>query len=98
MCGDWNFTALVWRPPVGSPQLAGITMQLVRAGLSRLGIPQVVRPVRLEDLTGVRSAFTTFSLGAGRPIASIDHHVLTPDGELGAWVTRAYESNPLEPI
>ena len=76
-----------------APQLSGITMQLVQAGLAKLGVRQSVRAVTIDDLTSFRSAFTTFSLGAGRLLACIDARSFIIDEQLSQLIGRAYELN-----
>lgn len=79
-----------------APMLAGITLQLVQAGLDAMGVEGVVRPVSLADLPRYRAAFLLHSADIGRPVASIDGHAFDPDDALQALLRTAYERHPLE--
>jgi len=93
--GFYDGDEVIWPQ---APQLSGITMQLVRTGLAKLGIRQSIRSVMIDDLTSFRSAFTTFSPGAGQLLGSIDERTFIVDEQLSQLIGRAYELNPLERI
>jgi 4-amino-4-deoxychorismate lyase len=92
--GFFDGSEIVWP---SAPALDGITLQLVRAGMDRRGVPSTTRDVRLADLRSVRSAFLTNSI-AIIPIASVDDVELVVDHDLMALLRDALESNPWEPI
>jgi branched-subunit amino acid aminotransferase/4-amino-4-deoxychorismate lyase len=81
-----------------APQLHGISMQLLQAGLMRRGVPSVQQPVRLADLARFRAAFFTNSSSPVQPIARIDDIEFSLDDVLMDKLVEAYESNPLEPV
>lgn len=81
-----------------APALPGITMQLLRTGLERKGIPWEIRNIHLEDLISFKSAFITNSISIGQPIASIDKHKFVVDQSLMTELKTCYETNPLEAI
>lgn len=92
--GFFDGSGVVWP---SAPALAGITMQLVRAGLERKGIPSTTLDVRLADLPSFHSAFLTNSVGIV-PIASIDEVKFVTDPEVIALIEDCYQSNPSERI
>jgi branched-subunit amino acid aminotransferase/4-amino-4-deoxychorismate lyase len=86
----WDGETVVWPR---APQLAGITMQLLRPRL-----PSVSRPVRGADLAGFRGAVATYSSWPGQPIASIDEVTFPDTGELARLMLAAWETVPAEVI
>jgi branched-subunit amino acid aminotransferase/4-amino-4-deoxychorismate lyase len=89
--GFFDGASVVWP---AAPMLAGITMQLVQAGLGR---PQVHRPVRLADLGSFAAVFITNSHGVAA-VTRIDDRQLQVDRAFMNELTDVYESVPWEPI
>lgn len=87
--------AVVWPD---APQLDGVSMQLLKAGLARSGVSSIVRTVRLADLPDYRAAFFTNASVPARPIATVDAHRFEVDGAQVDVLRRCYESNPPQPI
>lgn len=81
-----------------APMLDGITQQLLRRGLDRLGVRSRTQPLPLAEALGQRSAFLCNSGTPGRPVAGIDDVAFTVDPDLTALLTEAYETNPLDVI
>jgi branched-subunit amino acid aminotransferase/4-amino-4-deoxychorismate lyase len=77
-----------------APQLDGTSMQLLKAGLARTGMPSATRAIHLDDLGSYRTAFFTNASVPVRPIASIDEHRFEIDEEVFAMLARCYESSP----
>jgi branched-subunit amino acid aminotransferase/4-amino-4-deoxychorismate lyase len=89
--------AFVWPD---APQLDGISMQLLKAGLARHGLSSSTRHVHLADLLQYRAAFFTNASVPVRPIASIDAHHFN-DAGANEWIgtlQRCYESNPIQEL
>jgi branched-subunit amino acid aminotransferase/4-amino-4-deoxychorismate lyase len=93
--GFFDGSSLLWPR---APMLDGVTQQLLRRGLDRLGVPSITRPLPLTQALRQRSAFLCNSGDPGRPIAEIDGSALTVDPDLTTLLTRAYETNPLDVI
>lgn len=96
----WNLGAfdgdrVIW--PEG-PKLEGVTLQLVRQGLASLGVPQTTRRLPAAELNPAMSAFTTYSLGAGRLIGSVDGTPLKMDEPVARLVAEAYARHPFQPL
>ena len=81
-----------------APHLTGVSMQLLQAGLGRLGIPSTMRRVRLGDLSRFRAAFFTNSSAAVRLIARIDDVAFNVDDVLEARLQAAHDGNPLQAV
>ncbi|HSE13884.1 MAG TPA: aminotransferase class IV family protein [Rudaea sp.] len=96
----WNMgfsdgNGIVWPD---APQLTGISMQLLQAGLLRNGTRSEARPIALRDIGEFRAAFFTNSSTPVQPIAGIDDTRFVSDAALTALLAECYESNPLERI
>lgn len=61
-----------------APALAGISMQLLKAGLARRGVASVTRRVELSEVGGFSGAFFTNSAHAVVPLAAIDAVAFDP--------------------
>lgn len=81
-----------------APQLRGISMQLLQAGLERRGVPSMTRSIPLQDIARCRAAFFTNSSTPVRPIASIDDIELPIYNALTAMLVECHDSNALEPL
>jgi len=77
-----------------APQLDGVSMQLLKAGLARAGIGSVVRTVQLAEIGEFRAAFFTNASVPVRPIASIDASEYSTDDALCKQLLRCYEASP----
>ena len=96
----WNIgfhdeKSVVWPD---APQLTGISLQLLQAGLARAGLAGTTRRIRLADLGGVRAAFFTNSSTPVQPVASIDSTRFLLDPAAMEMLVRCYESNPPERV
>jgi branched-subunit amino acid aminotransferase/4-amino-4-deoxychorismate lyase len=91
----WDGLQIVW--PDG-PLLNGITMQVLRAGLSRLGIPQTSRRVTPGSLRDMTAAAATNSHCPAQPIAAVDDTTFPDDPTLTSLLRRAWEEADWEPI
>jgi branched-subunit amino acid aminotransferase/4-amino-4-deoxychorismate lyase len=81
---------IVWP---NAPQLDGVSMQLLQAGLARAGMRSVVRPIRLAEISEFRAAFFTNASAPVRPIASIDASEYSTDETLCKQLLRCYEAS-----
>lgn len=86
---------LVWPQ---APQLAGISMQLLQAGCTRLGVPQTTRPVKLDELPSLRAAFLTNASAVVQPVCGVDAVELARDAGLEDVLRCAFESNAMQTI
>ena len=77
-----------------APALDGISMQLLKAGLSAIGVPSGTRRVELAGLGGFRAAFFTNSSCAACPLACIDDVGFEEDRALADMLARAMEVHP----
>jgi branched-subunit amino acid aminotransferase/4-amino-4-deoxychorismate lyase len=93
--GFFDGTGVVWPD---APQLTGVSMQLLQAGLARSGVRSTVGRINLDDVAGFRAAFFTNSSTPVQAIASIDAHDFAPDPALIAALDACYETNPLQRI
>jgi branched-subunit amino acid aminotransferase/4-amino-4-deoxychorismate lyase len=89
--GFFDGEGVVWPD---APQLTGVSMQLLQAGLARKGIPSSVRPIPLHDIARFRAAFFTNSSVPVRMISRIDAVEFDVDASIEARLVAAYESNP----
>ncbi|HEX7916522.1 aminotransferase class IV family protein [Rudaea sp.] len=81
-----------------APQLDGVSMQLLKAGLARARMRSVTRAIQLAEIGEFRAAFFTNAGVPVRQIASIDDHSFTIDGAVMEELQRGYLSNTLQPI
>ncbi|MGI9006089.1 MAG: aminotransferase class IV [Streptosporangiaceae bacterium] len=80
--------AIVWP---AAPQLHGITMQLVQAGLAGQGVPSRTEHVRLSGLTAFTAAFVTNARGI-EPVGQIDGIGFAADDRMLAALRAARDS------
>jgi branched-subunit amino acid aminotransferase/4-amino-4-deoxychorismate lyase len=95
----WNIgfhdgTRIVWP---AAPALLGITMLLLRHGLSRRGIPWEIARLTLADLPRFRNAFLCNSIAAGQPIAAVDGHGYAIDPDFTALLQACEAETPWRP-
>jgi branched-subunit amino acid aminotransferase/4-amino-4-deoxychorismate lyase len=81
-----------------APQLRGISMQLLQAGLARRGVSSMTRSIPLQDIARFRAAFFTNSSAPVRPIASIDDIGFKVEDALTNMLAECHDSNPWEPV
>jgi 4-amino-4-deoxychorismate lyase len=93
--GFFDGTGIVWP---AAAQLAGVSMQLLQAGLARNGVSSATRRVALAEIGTFRAAFFTNSSVSVRAIASIDATEFTQDAALAALLAECYEAMPLQAI
>ncbi|WP_430784238.1 aminotransferase class IV [Actinoplanes sp. G11-F43] len=91
----WDGERVIW--PSG-PQLAGITMLVLRQGLSRLGVPDVSLRMTRDSPAGMTAAAAANSHCPAQPIATIDEHVLPQDEVLVSLLRRAWQEIDREPL
>ena len=91
--GLWDGQSVTW--PKG-PALAGIQEQLLRVGLDRLGVPQQIRAVHLDELGCFSAAFACNSRGH-QPIAAVGASLL-PQSGLPDVLDQAMATQPWQPI
>jgi len=93
--GFFDGTTVVWPD---APALDGVSMQLLRAGMRRIGLPMDVRRVALGDVCMFRSAFFTNTSCAVMPLASIDGHAFARDSELQSRLLACMAVHAPEPL
>jgi branched-subunit amino acid aminotransferase/4-amino-4-deoxychorismate lyase len=93
--GFFDGAGIVWPD---APQLTGVSMQLLQAGLVRNAVRSTVGHVVLDDLARYRAAFFTNSSTPVQAIASIDADGFAPEPALIATLNACYECNPLQRI
>lgn len=87
--------AVVWPQ---APQLDGVGMRLVDAGLAAQGMRSRTRAVHLVELTEFRAAFFSNAGAPVRMLASIDACGFDADAEIRERLLAAYRSNPARAI
>jgi 4-amino-4-deoxychorismate lyase len=85
----WDGERVVWPR---APQLAGITMQVLREALIATGTKWVSAPVPRADLTRFTGAAAAYSTHPAQPVASIDDVRFGRTGELVEVLLRAWET------
>jgi branched-subunit amino acid aminotransferase/4-amino-4-deoxychorismate lyase len=93
--GFFDGNSIVWPD---APALAGISMQLLQAGLQQRGVPTTSRRITRADIATFRSAFLTNSSCAVQPIAAIDGVNFTIDPDLDRMLEDCYATNPWQEI
>jgi branched-subunit amino acid aminotransferase/4-amino-4-deoxychorismate lyase len=81
-----------------APQLDGVGMRLVDAGLASQGMSRQVRAVYLGELATFRAAFFSNANAPVRAIAAIDDCRFDADTEILERLMAAYRSNPAQAI
>jgi branched-subunit amino acid aminotransferase/4-amino-4-deoxychorismate lyase len=87
--------AVVWPQ---APQLDGVGMRLVDAGLASQDMSSRVRPVHLGELETCRAAFFSNASVPVRMLACIDDCRFEVDAEIERHLLAAYQSNPPQTI
>lgn len=91
--GLWDGQGITW--PEG-PALRGTQEHLLQAGLERLGVPQQVRPVHLDELGAFAAAFACNSRGL-QPIRAVGARTL-PETVLPPVLEQALSTQPWQPV
>ena len=81
-----------------APQLDGVGMRLVDAGLASQGMRSCARPVHLGEMSAFRAAFFSNAGAPVRMLASIDACGFDADTEILERLMAAYRSNPPQAI
>jgi branched-subunit amino acid aminotransferase/4-amino-4-deoxychorismate lyase len=81
-----------------APQLDGVGMQLLKAGLQRMGVPSVTRTVRLNELGAFSTAFFTNASVPLQPIVAIDDQGFGESSSANEMLMRCYETAALQPL
>ena len=85
----WDGEQVVW--PEGG-LLRGTSMQVLARRLEDDGVPQAVRPVRLEDLTSSTQAVVMNSWTPAVPVSALAGRELDPARDLVELLHRAYDA------
>ena len=93
--GSGDGMRVVWP---AAPQLDGVGMRLLQAGMAQLGVDSSTAPVRLADLETFRAAFLTNASTIARPVARIDATPFASDAALAAMLRRCHEMNQAQPL
>jgi branched-subunit amino acid aminotransferase/4-amino-4-deoxychorismate lyase len=91
----WDGAQIVWPE---APMLAGITMQVLRLGLRRLGVRDTTRRMTHESLKEMTAAAATNSHCPAQPIAAVDETVFTGNEALTTLLQHAWREASWEPL
>ncbi|MFF5077318.1 aminotransferase class IV [Actinoplanes sp. NPDC000266] len=89
----WNGERVVWPE---APMLAGVTTQVLRRGLEKLGVPSERR--KISSLEGLRGAAAANSHCPAQPLASIDGRNLAERAPLTDLLWRAWRAVPWDEL
>jgi branched-subunit amino acid aminotransferase/4-amino-4-deoxychorismate lyase len=89
--GFFDGEQVVWPD---APALDGISMQLLKAGLSAIGIPSGTRRVELAGVGKFRAAFFTNSSCIACPLACVDDVGFEADPAFAGMLARAMDVHP----
>lgn len=84
----WDGTAVVWPD---APVLLGVTMEVLRRQLERLGVPQRTEKLTVADLSSLSGAVVMNSWSPGVPVTRIDDAELPAAPSFVETLHRAYE-------
>ena len=87
--------AVVWPQ---APQLDGVGMRLIDAGLASQGMRSRTRPVHLRELDAFRAAFFSNAGVPVRMLAAVDGHGFDMAAEIEQRLVAAYRVNPPQAI
>lgn len=93
--GSGDATRIVWPR---APQLDGVGMRVLQAGLAKKGIASVTQPVRLSEVGAFRAAFVTNASTVAQLVTHIDGTEFVRNTALQALLTRCHDAVPAEPI
>jgi branched-subunit amino acid aminotransferase/4-amino-4-deoxychorismate lyase len=88
----WDGAAVVWPE---AEVLTGITMSILRRQLTRLGVPQRIREIRLDDLPALGGAVVMNSWTPGVAVRRIGSAPLPEAPSFLDVLHRAYQAEPL---
>jgi branched-subunit amino acid aminotransferase/4-amino-4-deoxychorismate lyase len=91
----WDGAQVVWPE---APMLAGVTMQILRLGLRRLGVLDTTRRMTRESLNEMTAAAAANSHWPAQPIAAVDEMVFTGDEALTTLLHSAWQEASWEPL
>ncbi|GGR10398.1 hypothetical protein GCM10010168_29790 [Actinoplanes ianthinogenes] len=91
----WDGERVIWPD---APQLTGITMQVLRLGLKKLGIPDEQRTLTAASLPGMRAAAAANSRCPAQPIATIGETTLPDSAEFAALLREAWRAMPWDDL
>jgi branched-subunit amino acid aminotransferase/4-amino-4-deoxychorismate lyase len=92
--GFWRDGTVIWPD---APRLDGITMLVLRRRLTAAGIPQLERPVRVQDLAGYRGMILCNSQGWA-PVSRVDDLTIPQDEAFTSVIADAIDGCPLDEI
>lgn len=92
--GFWDGQGVVW--PEG-PALRGTMERVLQRGLEQLGVPQQIRPVRLDEAAGFAGVFAANATGV-QAISAIDGRMCPESAELMPLLQRALDTEPWQPV
>jgi branched-subunit amino acid aminotransferase/4-amino-4-deoxychorismate lyase len=81
-----------------APALAGISMQLLKAGMHERGVPMLTRRIELAEVAAFRAAFFTNTSCHARPIVGIDDVTIPLDAGLLDTLAACMEAAPWQRI
>jgi branched-subunit amino acid aminotransferase/4-amino-4-deoxychorismate lyase len=87
----WDGTAVVWPE---AEMLTGTTMGILRRRLDGLGVPQVVRPVTVEDVASLSGGVVMNSWTPGVPLTRIGASPLPEAPGFVDLLHRAFDAEP----
>jgi branched-subunit amino acid aminotransferase/4-amino-4-deoxychorismate lyase len=85
----WDGESVIWPR---SEYLAGVTMQILKRGLQRMGVPQLHREVYSADITEQISAVVMNSWTPGVPVSHLGSVPLAQDPTFLRALSEAYDS------
>ncbi|GAA4610162.1 branched-subunit amino acid aminotransferase/4-amino-4-deoxychorismate lyase [Actinoplanes octamycinicus] len=91
----WDGERVIWPD---APQLAGITMQVLRLGLKKLGVPYEQRRLSTAALAGMRAAAAVNSHCPNQPIAAVDDVALPDHRTLTGLLREAWQQVPWDTV
>ena len=93
--GFFDGSGIVWPD---APQLTGVSMRLLQAGLENGGVSTSARRIRLGDIGRFRSAFFTNSSMAVRLVSQIDDVAFETDPAFAARLLECHDGNPAQTV
>ena len=93
--GFFDGNGVVWPD---APQLTGVSMQLLQAGLVQRGLATSTQRIALGDIGRFRSAFFTNSSAAVRMISAIDSVAFDVDPSLEARLRECHDGHLLQAL
>jgi branched-subunit amino acid aminotransferase/4-amino-4-deoxychorismate lyase len=91
----WDGTTVIWPE---AAMLRGVTMSLVADGLEREGVPQLTRPVRVEQLALFTALALMNSWTPAVRVTAVDGMVFPGDERFVTVLNSAFASQPADPL